>query len=309
MACAWSFLADSNNQLTLADALTEAANNFDSKKGEMFGKIDNMGNHWKGEDYDLFNTSAHNYDPALQDFSDSIRMYASQFEKISGATEQLATELISIIMNMTGSGTASGSGTGPGGSGPVPDGTGTTPGGTGANGIGDPAQTGTEDESQTWYQKIGNRYADDWNDYTGDVSRAWANADGLFSGAHALGVTVAETGLMVSDMVIDTAQAAVSTVQAGANWLFDAGDTRAVNGSYWDTIGQDYAENWDFSSVDNFGEGVGVALTGTVRTVVDVGQTAVNAVCDVGNAIGDGISWVGDKITDGLSWLGGKIFG
>ena len=75
------------------------------------------------------------------------------------------------------------------------------------------------------------------------------------------------------------------------------------------TIGEDYAENWDFSSVDNFGEGVGVALTGTVRTVVDVGQTAVNAVCDVGNAIGDGISWVGDKITDGLSWLGGKIFG
>ena len=76
----WTFIADSNNQLALADALTQAANDFDSRKGEMYGKIDSMGDHWKGEDYDMCNSSAHNYDPALQDFSDSIRMYASQFE-------------------------------------------------------------------------------------------------------------------------------------------------------------------------------------------------------------------------------------
>ena len=305
MACAWSFLADSDNQLTLADALNEAANNFDSKKGEMFGKIDDMGNHWKGDDYDLFNSSAHNYDPALQDFSDSIRMYATQFEKISGATEQLATELISIIMNMTGTNNAGpGAGIGAGAIAGAAVGIGAA-GGTSGN-------TGENEEnegSQTWYQKIGNRYVDDWNNFTGDVSRAWSNADGLISGAYALGVTVNEAGYMVGDMVINTAQAAVSTVEAGANWLFDAGNTRAVNGSYWDSIGEDYAENWDFSTVDNFAEGAGVVLTGTVRTVVDAGQTVVNAATTAVNAVGDGVSWVGDKIHDGLSWLGGKIFG
>ncbi len=307
MACAWSFLADSNNQLTLADALTEAANNFDARKGDMFGKIDDMGNHWKGDDYNLFNSSAHNYDPALQDFSDSIRMYASQFEKISGATEQLATELITIITNMTGSGGAAGGG-GAGAGGGVGAGAvaGGLTGAAAAAGIGDP---NAANQNPTWSQKIGNRYTDDWNDFTGDVSRAWGNADGLISGAHALGVTVAETGLMVSDMVINTGQAAIDTVKTGVNWLFDAGDGRAATEGYWNTIGQDYAENWDFSTVDNFAEGAGVVLTGTVRTVVDAGQTVVNAVSDGVNAVGDGISWVGDKITDGLSWLGGKIFG
>ena len=99
------------------------------------------------------------------------------------------------------------------------------------------------------------------------------------------------------------------TVKTGVNWLFDAGDGRAATEGYWNTIGQDYAENWDFSTVDNFAEGAGVVLTGTVRTVVDAGQTVVNAVADGVNAVGDGISWVGDKINDGLSWLGGKIFG
>ena len=113
---AWTFIANSENQATLADALQLAADNFDARKGEMYGKIDSMGEHWKGEDYDLFNSSAHNYDNALSDFSDSIRMYSKQFLTISSATEQLAAELVSIIMNMTGSGgAAGGGGTGAGG--------------------------------------------------------------------------------------------------------------------------------------------------------------------------------------------------
>ena len=126
----WTFIADSNNQLALADALTNAANNFDSRKSEMYGKIDSMGNYWKGEDYNLFNTSAHNYDTALSDFSDSLRMYASQFETISGATEDLSTTLYNIIMNMT-SFTSGGSNSTPGG---TTNGNGTTQGGTSSGG-------------------------------------------------------------------------------------------------------------------------------------------------------------------------------
>ena len=97
----WSFIADSDNQLALADALAQAADNFDSRKSEMYNKIDNMGNHWKGDDYNLFNSSAHNYDPALQDFSDGIRMFGTQFETIAGNTETLATTLVDIVNNIT----------------------------------------------------------------------------------------------------------------------------------------------------------------------------------------------------------------
>ena len=303
---AWTFIANSENQATLADALQLAADNFDARKGEMYGKIDSMGEHWKGEDYDLFNSSAHNYDNALSDFSDSIRMYSKQFLTISSATEQLAAELVSIIMNMTGSGGSAGGAGGPGTGGT--GGSGTHGGGGGSFGTSDTGGTAASG-NRNWYQKIGDRYASDWNDFTGDVSRAWGNADGLISGAHALGVTVAETGLMVNDMIINTTQAGVDTVKTGVNWLFDAGDGRAATEGYWNTIGEDYAENWDFSTVDNFAEGAGVVITGTVRTVVDAGQTVVNAACDAVNAVGDAASWVGDKITDGLSWLGSKIFG
>ena len=306
---AWTFIANSENQATLADALQLAADNFDARKSEMYGKIDSMGDHWKGEDYDMFNSSAHNYDNALSDFSDSIRMYSKQFLTISSATEQLAAELVSIIMNMTGSGGAAGGGGA--GAGAIAGGAAAAGAAIGAAvGAGAAAgAAGAASGNRNWYQKIGDRYVSDWNDFTGDVSRAWGNADGLISGAHALGVTVAETGLMVNDMVINTAQAGVDTVKTGVNWLFDAGDGRAATEGYWNTIGEDYAENWDFSTVDNFAEGAGVVITGTVRTVVDAGQTVVNAVCDAGNAVGDAVSWVGDKITDGLSWLGGKIFG
>ena len=305
---AWTFIANSENQATLADALQLAADNFDARKGEMYGKIDSMGEHWKGEDYDLFNSNAHNYDNALSDFSDSIRMYSKQFLTISSATEQLAAELVSIIMNMTGSGGAAGGGGA--GAGAIAGGVAAAGAAIGAAvGAGAAGAAGAASGNRNWYQKIGDRYASDWNDYTGDVSRAWGNADGLISGAHALGVTVAETGLMVSDMAINTVQAGVDTVKTGVNWLFDAGDGRAATEGYWNTIGEDYAENWDFSTVDNFAEGAGVVITGTVRTVVDAGQTVVNAAADAVNAVGDGISWVGDKITDGLSWLGGKIFG
>ena len=403
----WTFIADSDNQLALADALNQAADNFDARKNEMYGKIDNMGNHWKGGDYDLFNSSAHNYDGALKAFSDSIRMYGTQFESISGATEQLSSELIEIIMNMTGSGTAGGGNISiPGGGGTVtlPGGGTSNPGGTttnqgggtttnqgggtttnqggttnnpntstnssgGAYGVGDPtagvvngavagatagaaAATGENqatdnktgniisgalyglsgglltgvlgaiggavgsnmngpenNANKTWYQKMGDRYVYDWDDYTGDVSRAWSKADGLISGAYALGVTVNETGAMVGNMLTNTHQAVNDTIKTGTNWLFDLGNDRAVNGNYWDTVGEDFGENWNFSTVDNFGEGVGVALTGTVRSVVDAGQLVVNGLADGANAVGDGISWVGDKVNDGLSWLGGLIFG
>ena len=97
----WTLIVNSVNQLTLSDALMKAADDFDGRKTEMFGKIGEMGTYWQGEDYDAFNDSTKKYDPALQAFSDTLRMYSDQFGTISTNTETLATELIDIVQNMT----------------------------------------------------------------------------------------------------------------------------------------------------------------------------------------------------------------
>ena len=97
----WDFVANSANQTALSQALMDAATAFDSRKTDMYNTIGNMGTYWKGEDYDLFQESAKKYDPALQDFSDGIRMFGTQFETIAANTETLANELVTIVNNIT----------------------------------------------------------------------------------------------------------------------------------------------------------------------------------------------------------------
>ena len=260
----WTFIADSDNQLALADALNQAADNFDARKNEMYGKIDNMGNHWKGGDYDLFNTSAHNYDGALKDFSDSIRMYGTQFESISGATEQLSSELIEIIMNMTGSGTAGG------GNINIPSGGGTVtlPGG-GASpnpGDGDTTSGGTTNQ----------------NNGTTNNPNTTTNSSG---GAYGIGDPAAgAVNGAVAGAATGAAAAAGEKTSGFTNWF--------GNNSYWQNIGSDYAENYDFSNANSAFDYVWEGVGGTVETVVDAAQT-------VGNAAFDGVNWV----LDGAQWI------
>lgn len=97
----WDFVANSANQTALSQALMDAASAFDARKNDMYTTIGDMGTYWQGEDYDLFQESAKNYDPALQDFSDGIRMFGTQFETIAANTETLATTLVDIVNNIT----------------------------------------------------------------------------------------------------------------------------------------------------------------------------------------------------------------
>ena len=169
------------------------------------------------------------------------------------------------------------------------------------------AEQQTEEQNPSWWEKVSGRYVDDWHGFTGDVADTWSDANGLLSGLGSLVVTGNEWFLFCTDTSIDTVEAVVDTVDVGANWLFDLGTGRGAGTSddYWDHIGEDYAENWDYSNVDGFWEGAGVTVGGVVRTVVDAGQTVVNAadtaidwVCDRGSDILDGIGDVGSTLID-----------
>ena len=396
---AWDFTVDSDIQLDMAKYLKEKADELDTQFANLYTQIgpSNLGAHWVGSDYDAFNVGCEGYKQALDDMTDSVRMYASHFEKVAEGTDLLSSLCISIVQNMTtrgdalpgsgGAATTGGTGTtgtggtttgqggtggngtgttgqggtgntggiggsrnnggttggtgttGQGGSGNTggtgttgqgnPNGFGTTyiPGATivgqgGQNGQGGNGQTGqggngnqqkgqqNQQQKPGYWQQQGQRYVDDWNDFTGDVAYTWGKADGLISGAYALAETGVEASLFVADTAINTVQTGTDMIQSGANWLFDAGDSRSVgNGDYWSNIGKDYAENFDYSTCDNFAEGLGVTLCALPRTAVDIGQTVVNAGADAVEFVGDAASWVGDKVTDGVSWLGNLIFG
>lgn len=304
----WDFTADSDIQNSLASSLDTAADNFDERVDALYSNIDSMGSggSWIGEDYDAFNTGVHGYENALDDLSDGIRMYAEHFRKMSTGTETLATELVQIIQNLTG---ASGGNGGSGGSGGGTGGGTTSEGGDGLNAINAPDNSGQgadangaggsttgSDGTETdaaeevgFWAKQGNRYTEDWGELSGSVSDLWSDADGLVSGLGATVGTVAEGALFVVDGAVDTVETASDMIGTGWNWLLDAGNTRATSGGYdyWSTVGEDFAENWDFSTVDNFAEGAGVVITGTVRTVVDTAQLVGNVAVDAVEVVGD----------------------
>lgn len=112
----WDFTIDSEKQKDLAEKLSTAADNFDTKVTALYGQIDSMnGTSWIGEDYDTFHTGVHNYEGALNDLSDSFRMFSEHYKLMADGTDTLATELIGIINNMTGKSDESA----PGGEAPV----------------------------------------------------------------------------------------------------------------------------------------------------------------------------------------------
>lgn len=108
----WDFTVDSEIQTELANNLKGKADAFDAQVKNMYGKIDSLGQHWVGEDYDSFKNGTEGYSGALQDLSDGIRMYANHFDKVAEGTETLSKELITIIENMTKEGNIGGSGGG-----------------------------------------------------------------------------------------------------------------------------------------------------------------------------------------------------
>ncbi|MBQ4031159.1 MAG: hypothetical protein II625_05340 [Bacilli bacterium] len=328
---AWDFTADSEIQTEVSTNLNTYADTFDAKVGEMYGKIDEMGTYWVGEDYDLFNTGCAGYKNALTDLSNSIRLYSTHFAHVSEGTVELAAGLIEIINNMTEFCGSGGSATGGQGGDPNGGGTGDpNGGGTGdpnGGGTGDPAgdpgeenppTSGTPngadrngDGSVSYGEKVGGRYSDDWNGFKQDVSDRWNSTDGIIGKAVACVEVAGEFGNFVADAVGDTVQAAVDTVDYGANFLFDLGTGRggSTTNDYWSSIGEDYSENWHtFGESDNFLTGAGNVVAGVVRTGVDVGQTIINAGATAIDAVVDAGGWVLDKIGDGVGAVLGWLF-
>lgn len=180
------------------------------------------------------------------------------------------------------------------------------------NGVTDPAaQAGTATEEQGYWGKLGQRYVDDWNDLTTDFTAAWEGTDGLFSGAWSCVETVLDGGAFVVSGAADTVQGATDIVQTAWNWCFDLGDDRSVqNGSYWQNVGQDYAENWDYSNCDSLGEYVGTFVCDSVvGSVLDTVQLVGNAGVDVVNGAVEVVDVVVEGATDFVGWLGDLIFG
>ncbi len=104
MAEGWDFTVDSDIQRTLASNLDKNADTFDARVDDLYKKIDSMGtnNYWVGEDYDAFKNGTEGYKTALQDLSNGIRLFSDHFEKVAEGTDTLATDLISVVVNATG---------------------------------------------------------------------------------------------------------------------------------------------------------------------------------------------------------------
>ena len=100
---AWDFTTDSEIQLDMAKYLKDKADELDTKFADLFTQIGsgNLGQYWVGPDYDSFNTGCEGYKTALQDMTDTVRMYATHFEKVAEGTDTLASDCINIIKNMT----------------------------------------------------------------------------------------------------------------------------------------------------------------------------------------------------------------
>lgn len=151
---AWDFTADSDIQTEVATNIENYATQYEGKVAEMYGKIAEMGSAWVGDDYDLFVQGTDGYKTALQDLSNSMKMYSNHFKKLSKGTETLASNLIAIVNDLTG---ANGGGSAAnievdavsGADGGVPAEGGTTPGGDTGNPESTETPAGTETPGAT----------------------------------------------------------------------------------------------------------------------------------------------------------------
>ena len=69
------------------------------------------------------------------------------------------------------------------------------------------------------------------------------------------------------------------------------------NNPYWKHLGDDFAENWDFSNSHSVLDYIVDGGSGVIETVYDGVMVPVNGVIDLGQ----------DAI-EGVKWLWGKIF-
>lgn len=294
MAGSWDFTADSDIQKDLSNNLNEAADKFDVKVSDMYKEIDSLGSnsYWVGEDYDAFKTGTEGYKNALQDLSDGIRMYGKHFEEMAGGTDTLATELINIVQNMTGSMSGGGSSSGTGGTGGTGDGSADRASDDGLmHDVVDPSTSDNlENDKPSKIDEVGGRYADDWNKYTSSLSSNFSNVDGAIGFTGAVLGSAVDTIEFAGDAVFDTVHAVDTGLETGINWVFDGGTSRDYN------FINDMAENWDYSSCDNAAEYVGTTAFALGKSAVDLVQGGCNLVTGAVDLLSDGANAVWDFI-------------
>lgn len=316
----WGFTADSEYQKEIAEKLETAASNYDNKVSALYKEIDNMGSNWSGEDYDMFNSSTKAYKPALDDMSAGFRMFSEHYEKMAVGTETLATECIDIIMNMTGDSSgiyanvSGGTTTEDGTTGNSTDDANSTPDGT-VVGVGDPTtnneQTYVDRGFTEWFgansywHNIGSDYKD--NFHFENANSAWDYVSEAVSGSLETVVDAAQT---VGNVAFD----GVNEVLEGAQWLLNghwggyesdtevtnnpSGFTNPYNNAYWNNLGEDFTENWDYSNADSAWDYVWETGSGVVETVWDGVMVPVNGIVDTAQGAVECVEWAWNGLLD-----------
>ena len=312
----WDFTVDSEIQAELSQHLKEKADAFDAQVKNMYGKVNELSQHWVGEDYDAFKNGTENYSGALQDLSDGIRMYANHFDKIVEGTDTLSTELITIIENMTNVGNV-----------PAENLDGTDGPGIGAIGGAIAGIEGIEStENPNSYHSSGFTEFFSSNDYYKGIGEDFAEnyaVDEWYEIPQAIIMGTNRTIVDAAQVVGNVACDGVNDVLEAVEWLItgdyegyqtskdmsqgSSGFTNPYNPEFYSTLGDKFGDNFDYSNVNNFFEGAGVTLVGAGQTVMDGLDVLNHAVIDTAQGAVECVEWAWNGICDGLDsffgWL------
>lgn len=97
----WDFTIDSEKQKELADRIERNTEIYTERITDMYSAIDELGQYWTGDDYNMFKDGTEGYRKSLNDLSSGIKMYSTHLKNMAEGTEVLANELTDIIENMT----------------------------------------------------------------------------------------------------------------------------------------------------------------------------------------------------------------
>lgn len=282
----WDFTADSEIQEELAGKVDTAANNYDTKVELMYTQINSMSQYWVGEDYDKFVEGTEGYRNALKDLSDGMRMYSKHFTKMASGTDELASELIDIVNNMTGANSGGSGGTGGTGTGgPGGDYIGGSPGAVSGGDAGE--DDGGTEGSPTAGDGDTNGGNSDGDSHSPSMSYGAGGEDGSVNGDS----SSPGNGTLLAGAAEEPSLNAVEPENGEETRHVSGFQEYFTSNSYWQNIGNDYAENFDFSGATGLITGAGAIVEGTSRTVVDAAQTVGNVVCDGVNDALEAVEW------------------
>ncbi len=245
---AWDFVADSEKQNELSKNLLDSIDRYNSQVDNMYGAITELGGAWKGSDYDMFLEGTKGYETALNDLAESIKIYSDHFAKMAEGTETLATELVDIAKNITGSGYGGGAATTPtistsvntaagGATGGTTGGTTGTGGGTTGTGTG--TQTGNQGTGgTTGTQGTGGQTGNQGSGGTGTTGGTGTQPGN--QGAGGTGTAAANTGTGTGA----GAGTISGTVASGSEYFIQRGDKCTVDGRNVSFYGRDGSYNY-----------------------------------------------------------------